>query len=73
MCKSSLYPHKLDVFLSWHYAIYLFWSISVTQTGLTETVVQVGRHKNAAKAAKNATQEEKESLIVSAEGSHELD
>lgn len=46
---------------------------SVTQTGLTETVVQVGRHKNAAKAAKNATQEEKESLIVSAEGSHELD
>jgi hypothetical protein len=45
----------------------------VTQTGLTETVVQVGRHKNAAKAAKNATQEEKESLIVGAEGSHELD
>ena len=46
----------------------------VTHTGLTETVVQVGRHKNSAKhhAVKNGTQEEKEAL-VSAEGSHELD
>lgn len=45
----------------------------VTQTGLTETIVQVGRNKNNAKhASKNATEEEKESLF-SAEGSHELD
>lgn len=48
----------------------------VTQTGLTETVVQVGRHKHSAKKQHSAimvgTEEEAESL-VSAEGSHELD
>ncbi|KZS13991.1 Protein GPR108 [Daphnia magna] len=46
----------------------------VTQTGLTETLVQTGRHKSSAKhqSMKNGTQEENESL-VSAEGSHELD
>lgn len=46
----------------------------ISSSGLTETVVQVGRHKNHAKgfSIKNGTQEEAESL-VSAEGSHELD
>lgn len=47
----------------------------LTQNGLTETVVQVGRHKNNGLKQhpdKSGTEEEKESL-VSAEGSHELD
>jgi len=48
----------------------------LTTTGLTETVVQVGRHKHANKyhhsSANEASNEEKESL-VSAEDSHELD
>lgn len=50
--------------------------IRLTTTGLTETVVQVGRHKHANKyhhsSANEASNEEKESL-VSAEDSHELD
>jgi len=45
----------------------------VTQNGLSESVVKVGRHKNVKDPAiKIGTQEERESL-VSAEGSHELD
>lgn len=45
----------------------------VTQNGLSESVVKVGRHKNVKdQATKTGTQEERESL-VSAEGSHELD
>jgi len=45
----------------------------VTQNGLTEAVVKVGRHKNnKEQTMKIGTVEERESL-VSAEGSHELD
>lgn len=57
---------------TYYIASFLF---RLTQTGLTETVVQVGRHKHSNKqhvSPKIGTEEENESL-VSAEGSHELD